>query len=251
MKSCSGSNDWKRPFRTASFSPCIGSNQTEVVSSYQAEVNEVIYQYNISKPEAVTDETPILITLHGMGTDDHDLAGIVSESPAQFVQINIRGDLRFSSGYTYYLPDFSGQSEQEVITKVLRKIKDSLSDIYEKENLSAKQPVFFLGFSQGAILSLSYSLFYPDCVTGAVILSGRLPEFFKQSDGVRAGKTSFFVAHGQYDPLFSIEIARDTRRYLKQHRFNLSYHEYPSAHGVIPQEVADIRTFLHRLNDRF
>lgn len=206
------------------------------------------YLYKISKPENVTNSTPILFTMHGVGSNYHDLTMIPGEGEKDFVQIDVQGDRPYGSGFTYYVPDFSRQSEEEVINGTLKDLDTFFDETVKKEKLSVKQPRFFLGFSQGAILSLSYSLLYPEKSNGAVILSGRLPDYVAAE---AAKKTildelpSFFIGHGQFDPLFSLDVSRATKAFLESKGLEAAYHEYPTAHGVITSEVTDIRNWLH------
>lgn len=204
------------------------------------------YLYHISKPRKTGPSTPVLITLHGMGTDYYDLAAIAAEGEKNFVQIDLQGDLHFSSGYTYYMPDFTKRPEEEVITGTVSKLEQSLADIFTKEGLSSQQPLFFLGFSQGAILSLSYALIHPDTTAGAVVLSGRLPDFFQNRKIVcnKESKPAFFIGHGRFDPLFPVEKAQQTARFLQDKGLSAKYHDYPVGHGVASSEVEDLRNWL-------
>lgn len=205
------------------------------------------YLYKISKPEEFSETTPILVTLHGMGTDYDDLTFIPGEQVREkVIQIDVQGDLHFSSGYTYYIPDFSRQPEKQVISDTLAKLGETLDSVFEKEKIAGRHPLFFLGFSQGAILSLSYALLHPDKTSGAVVLSGRLPAFVsdREINGSLGKKPSFFIAQGRFDPLFSPETGQAINRFLISRSLETAYHEYPTAHGVIDDEVLDLRNWL-------
>jgi Predicted esterase len=205
------------------------------------------YLYKISKPEDISEATPILVTLHGMGTDYNDLTFIAGEQIREkVIQIDLQGDLHFSSGYTYFIPDYSRQPEEQVISDTLAKLDETLDSVFEKEKITGRHPLFFLGFSQGAILSLSYALVHPEKTRGAVVLSGRLPAFVADREiNESAGKKpSFFVAQGQFDPLFSRETGQAINHYLISRGLKTEYHEYPTAHGVIDAEVLDLRNWL-------
>ncbi|MCL1631687.1 phospholipase [Sporolactobacillus sp. CPB3-1] len=206
------------------------------------------YLYKISKPASVNAQTAILFTLHGVGSNYHDLSDIPGTTDKHFVQIDVQGNLPYFSGFTYYIPDFSEQSEEQVINHTLRDLDAFFDKVIQKEKLSDKQPRYFLGFSQGAILSLSYSLLYPEKSCGAVILSGRLPDYVAATAKMEGDEThaAFFIGHGQFDPLFSTQISRATRQFLEQHHFEVAYKEYSVAHGVSQDEVADIRNWLNQ-----
>jgi phospholipase/carboxylesterase len=201
------------------------------------------YLYKISKPATITERTPILFTMHGVGSNYHDLSSIPGDGEKNFVQIDVQGDRPYGSGFTYYVPDFSRQSEEEVINGTLHDLDTFFDETVKKEKLFDQQPRYFLGFSQGAILSLSYSLLHPDKSSGAVILSGRLPDYVAQAAKLDA-RPAFFVGHGQFDSLFPTAIGRATQSFLKSKQLDVTYKEYPTAHGVVMDEVNDIQNWL-------
>jgi phospholipase/carboxylesterase len=201
------------------------------------------YLYKISKPATITERTPILFTMHGVGSNYHDLSSIPGDSEKNFVQIDVQGNRPYGSGFTYYVPDFSRQSEEEVINGTLHDLDTFFDEVVKKEDLADQQPRYFLGFSQGAILSLSYSLLHPEKSSGAVILSGRLPDYVAQA-AKNGARPAFFVGHGQFDPLFPTAIGRATQSFLKSKQLDVTYKEYPTAHGVVMDEVNDIQNWL-------
>ncbi|MFT8310117.1 MAG: phospholipase [Sporolactobacillus sp.] len=204
------------------------------------------YLYKISKPKTMTEMTPILFTMHGVGSNYHDLSSIPGDGEKNFVQIDVQGDRPYGSGFTYYVPDFSRQTEEEVINGTLHDLDTFFDEAIQKEGLSEKQPRYYLGFSQGAILGLSYTLLYPEKSSGAVILSGRLPGYVAEAARTTEFGTqpAFFVGHGQFDPLFPAKIGQATQSFLEGKKLSVTYKEYPTAHGVIMDEVNDIQNWL-------
>jgi len=56
-----------------------------------------------------------------------------------------------------------------------------------------------------------------------------------------------FMAHGLDDPLIPIERARTSRKLLESAGYRVEWHEYPIAHSVCAQEIADISSWLRRV----
>ena len=52
------------------------------------------------------------------------------------------------------------------------------------------------------------------------------------------------MAHGSFDPVLPLQWGRLAAEFLEGAGFKVDWHEYPMAHGVCPQEIADIRTWL-------
>jgi len=117
--------------------------------------------------------------------------------------------------------------------------------IVKQEKLDAAN-VFIAGFSQGAILSYSIALNYPDKVKNVMILSG-YPEYkiigdFDQNKDF--SHLNFFVSHGTEDVILPIEAGRLGEGLLKELNIKNEYHEYRSGHGIDRQNYFDLMDFI-------
>jgi len=56
-----------------------------------------------------------------------------------------------------------------------------------------------------------------------------------------------FMAHGSFDPMLPLQWGRLSANKLEQTGFDVEWHEYPMAHAVCPEEIADIRDWLLRV----
>ena len=68
------------------------------------------------------------------------------------------------------------------------------------------------------------------------------PEGLKANDA-----TPIFMAHGQGDATLPIVMVLQSREFLKAQGYAVEWHEYPMAHAVCAEEIADIRQFLFRV----
>jgi phospholipase/carboxylesterase len=115
------------------------------------------------------------------------------------------------------------------------------------EEIAARSPrPILLGFSQGGGMAVGVALTRPELVGPVLSLSGVL-RALGPDEVAPAGKLRglhVFAAHGQQDPLVPIALGRIIRDELTRLGVDLSWHEYPMGHTVIPQELADARTWL-------
>jgi len=83
-------------------------------------------------------------------------------------------------------------------------------------------------------------------VAGVVAMSGRLlPEIVPQIvPPARLSGLPFFVAHGVADGVLPIHFGREIRERLTELPVALTYREYPMAHEVSPESLADITAWL-------
>ena len=95
-------------------------------------------------------------------------------------------------------------------------------------------------------MSLAILRTAPELLAGVMVLSGRFPgELFEAtapSDAV--ARVPVFAAHGTYDDVLPIENGRKIRAILAGPQHDFTYREYPVAHGIAPDELAEIARWL-------
>jgi phospholipase/carboxylesterase len=55
------------------------------------------------------------------------------------------------------------------------------------------------------------------------------------------------MAHGLYDPIIPVRLARESHDLLARLGYDVEWHEYPMEHSVAPEEVAAIGAWLRRV----
>jgi phospholipase/carboxylesterase len=192
---------------------------------------------------------PLLIQLHGIGSNERDLFGFAPLLDPRFLVISARaphvvGPDGFAWFEVEYLPQgYSINTEQfrASFETVVRFIGEA-TEAYQTD----PERVYLLGFSQGASMSLATSLAHPELVAGAVILSGRLlPEaapWFAPQEQERG--MPLLVTHGTEDVVIPIRYARQTRQALEDLPVWLTYQEYEMGHEVSPANLDDVLAWL-------
>ena len=106
---------------------------------------------------------------------------------------------------------------------------------------------FLLGFSQGAILSYSLSLNYPNKVQHVIALSGYInEELIPTSITDNNIYTDYYISHGSVDQVLPVEWARKAPQYLKANKLEHVYSEYPVGHGVAPQNFYSFKEWIEK-----
>ncbi len=213
---------------------------------------ELSLEYQIREPKILLDKNPLLLLLHGYGSNEADLFSFASELPDEYYVISARApyDLQYGS-YAWYTINFDADQnkfsdhEQAILSRdlVVKFIKE----------LKLKFPIddskiTLIGFSQGSILSYSIALSYPTIVHKVGALSGyinldiNIPNY--QNNDFSSLK--IFSSHGTVDQVIPVEWARKTDPILKNLAINSTYKEYPIGHGVSPQNFFDLKDWLHK-----
>ncbi len=193
---------------------------------------------------------PTLILLHGRGTNEDDLLGLVSYLDPRFMVISARAPFRFSyGGYTWYDVLEVGSPEPQQFAESYERLIQFLADVQQHYPVDANQ-VFLLGFSMGTMMSYALALTKPKEIAGVVAHSGYIPEhpllLFKWDE---LDQTGFFVAHGVHDPVIPIHFGRRAKELLSKTNADLTYREYPIAHQISEESLRDLSAWLQkRLN---
>lgn len=207
-------------------------------------------EYIIKEPKVILEKNPLLLLLHGYGSNEEDLFSFSSELPENYYIVSARAPYPLPPyGNAWYAIDFDANmnkfsnDEQAIESRDL--ILTFIDELLEKYPIDQNN-INLIGFSQGAILSYAIALSYPQKINKVVALSG----YFNQNimkDGYENNdfsKLSFFVSHGSVDQVIPVEWARKNSEVLNLLNVKNEYHEYNVGHGVAPQNFFDFKRFL-------
>jgi phospholipase/carboxylesterase len=209
----------------------------------------------VSQPKVGASAPPLLLLLHGVGSNEHDLFGLVPYLDKRFLIISVRATNTLGPGsYAWFEVDFTTQgpvinpAQAEASRKVLITFLDEAVNAY---NADPKQ-VYLMGFSQGAIMSASIALTRPQLVAGAVLMSGRiLPEIQPLiAPNEELSGLPFLVVHGTADMVLPVSYGRASRQLLSSLPVELTYHEYRMGHEVSQESLADVTAWLSAQLDK-
>jgi phospholipase/carboxylesterase len=204
------------------------------------------YQYDIHLPSRMDAGKvyPTIFTLHGKGSNEQDMAGLAAPLFDDFIIVGIRGNLTLGPGYQYYELKSLGNPIREMFDDAVSKLEQLIEYATEKYPID-KDRRYLLGFSQGAILSMTLALTMGDRLKGIVALNGYVPDFVKTEYPLRSIKdVSVFISHGEYDSVFPIRIGRETAAYFEGKTSNLTFKTYPTDHGVSEENRNDLIEWL-------
>lgn len=204
----------------------------------------------VREPEVKLDKNPLLLLLHGYGSNEEDLFSFASELPEEYYVISARapyslppyGNAWYAIHFDADENKFSDNDQARESRDLIARFIDELIEAYpiDKENVT------LIGFSQGAILSYSVALSFPDKVQRVVALSGYfnldiIDENFRNN---KISNLKFFISHGTVDQVIPVDWARKAPEFLKDLGLNVVYKEYPVGHGVAPQNFYDFKNWL-------
>lgn len=211
-----------------------------------------ISTYLVRPPKQVLEKNPLLLLLHGYGSNEADLFSFAKELPDEYYVISLQApfDLQYGS-YAWYAINFDADaskfSDLDQARSSRNLVLTTLDELQRKYPIDA-QAVALIGFSQGAILSYAIALSYPDRIQRVAALSGYLnteiaAEGFEKN---KLANLQIYASHGTVDQVIPVEWARKSPEILTNLGVRVQFKEYPIGHGVSPQNFYDLTNWLQQ-----
>jgi phospholipase/carboxylesterase len=204
------------------------------------------------EPEQPTDgPAPAVFVLHGRGANEQDLLPIAKELPDTVHIVSFRAPDRLQGGYTWYELDLSAgglhQSQPDAadFDRSRELVDESVEAAVEAYGLDPDR-LGLLGFSQGAITSLSLLLDSPADYQWVVALHGYLPASHRELDPEGIVDKPVFIAAGSADEIIPAARSEAAAERFEELGAAVSYTVYDAPHGVSPEELADLVEFVEQ-----
>jgi phospholipase/carboxylesterase len=190
---------------------------------------------------------PTILALHGRGSHEEDLIGLAPHLPQGLLWISPRAPLLMGPGsYEWYRVRVIGRPDPDQVLAALETIDHFIDEALASYPVDP-QKLFLLGFSQGSILSMCYTLTHPSRIAGVIAQSGYIPNHVDlEIDEAGVKGKPFILTHGDQDTILPIEWDRASRDRLQQLDVDLEYHEFPMGHNVSMESLEVIYKWLEK-----
>jgi len=192
---------------------------------------------------------PLIVLLHGRGSNEEDLLGLAAYFPADAMIVSPRAPFPgapwgYGPGWAWYrfLGDTTPEPEsfeegQQALESFLAELPSALP--------VAPGPLVLGGFSQGGTSALAHALRHPGTVPLVLNLSGFLANHpsVAATPGKVAG-TSIFWGHGTADPAIPFAHAESGWAALRAAGADLTAQAYPAGHTITQAELRDVNHWL-------
>ncbi len=199
-------------------------------------------KYLVQTPTESSQHTPVIILLHGYGSDEKDLFELRSAFTKNYLIVSARAPYNLpGNGYQWYeFTEVNGQHDgkKEQLDNSRQLIEKFIAQIISKYNADPKS-VYLMGFSQGAIMSYQVGLTAPGKVKGIGVLSGMifasLKPMVKNTSALKQLK--IFISHGAADQRIPFTEGKAAYDYLKSIGLHPDFHQYPGMGHSISNDV--------------
>lgn len=207
--------------------------------------------------ETGPDPRSSVIILHGLGADGNDFVPIAQELDlsaagavrfvfphAPVIPVTINGGYAMRAWYDILGADLVQREDEPGLRESLAAVEALIAREIER-GIPANR-IVLAGFSQGCAMALLTGVRHGQRLGGIVGLSGYLPlaATTAAERHVANASTPIFLAHGRMDPVVPIDRAIASRDALKALGHAVEWHEYPMAHSVCIEEIADLNGWL-------
>lgn len=202
--------------------------------------------YNISLPSNLGEgkKYPVIYAMHGMGSNEKDIMSVIAELKDDFIIIGIRGPLTMNPGFAYFTIKSFGNPDIDSFNDGIKKIEDFINNSPKQYPIDPTRQ-FLLGFSQGAILSMTLALKMGNTIKGIVALSGYIPKHVKETYSIKpVHEMAIFIGHGEFDQIFPLHIGKENYEFFKTRNELLCFRSYAVDHQISLQEKNDFITWL-------
>ncbi|MDN4616272.1 dienelactone hydrolase family protein [Leifsonia sp. F6_8S_P_1B] len=183
---------------------------------------------------------PLLVLLHGYGSDEADLFGIAAYLPLEPVIASLRAPIPEGPGFAWF-SRFTNVAADPLAGNADAAARAVLEWLDEQPVV----PTGLLGFSQGGALALQLLRLAPERFDYAVQLSGFVVQGSQQGDAALAERQPpVFWGRGTLDDSIPATSLDRTTDWLPQHS-SLDARIYEGlGHGISPLELGDISAFI-------
>ncbi|MFJ7288798.1 alpha/beta hydrolase [Curtobacterium sp. NPDC098951] len=188
--------------------------------------------------------TPLLVALHGVGSNERDLLGLAPALPPSWTVASLRAPMPFGQGWSWYPLGTPGSPAPGPVDESAAEVLAWI------DSVAAEHPrIGLLGFSQGGSMALQLLRARPAAFAFAVSLSGFVvpgePGVTDPRDeAVAAVRPRVFLGHGDLDPVIPGEATARTQAWAAANTAvtDRTYAGLP--HAVSAAELADVAAFI-------
>jgi phospholipase/carboxylesterase len=212
----------------------------------------------ILDPPIIPPGAPVVITLHGLGTNADDLVPFCEQlkvPPCRFVLPD--GPLQLpgfpEEAYAWY--DFQAHDRKQVeqsrdyLFKVMERFSNDPNLRPTPGSEKKPTPVVMMGFSQGGVMSLEAGLNFKGQVAAIVSMSGYMPDPWSTLMKAEAPfETPVLLVHGKEDQVVPIEGSRKAADAMKQAGYtSITLKEFSMPHTISEESMEEVSRFLSKI----
>jgi phospholipase/carboxylesterase len=195
----------------------------------------------LSSSAPLANQGVVVVALHGYGSNERGLVGLLEALALGLPWASLRAPFGTANGGAAWFPiSTPGNPEADPVLQATEAIW-----VWVDEHLAPGARVLPIGFSQGGLMVTQLLRTRPERVVAPVVLGGFVLGAEQAGDQVLAAdRPPLFWGRGADDTVITASVIARTAGWGERY-VSVEQHVYPRlAHGISPQEVADVRAFV-------
>lgn len=199
-----------------------------------------ITQWVASRDFDPSSAEPVALLLHGYGSNERDLPGIMDYLPA-IPWVSLRAPEQSPhGGYAWSQITNPGNPEAGVVEPATETIWHWIED-----NIHPGAPLVLIGFSQGGLMATQLLRTRPERIKATVILAGFTMAAEQPADAtLMTAKPKLIYCRGKQDQVISAEAVARTNSWLQAHTRAITKTYDGLGHSVDQRVLADVSGYL-------
>ncbi|QFT84339.1 Carboxylesterase 2 [Halomonas sp. THAF12] len=193
--------------------------------------------------------------LHGLGADGHDFEplvpalGLPDDLDVRFIlphaprlPVTINGGMTMPAWYDI----LEASLDRRVDEAQLRASAERIQGLVHEQIAQGvpAERIIIAGFSQGGAVAYQAALTFPERLGGLLAMSTYLATVDSLEPAAANRDLPIEIHHGNADPVVPEALGQAARDRLEALGYPVRYRQYPMAHAVCPQQVADIGPWI-------
>ncbi|UYN82821.1 MAG: alpha/beta hydrolase [Microcella sp.] len=194
--------------------------------------------------EGATADAPVVLTLHGTGGDEREIAALGTALVPGAAVLSPRGRVLEGRANRWFRRLSEGVFDvDDVIARAaeLAAFVVAAQSRYALEN----RTLIATGFSNGANIALATALLHPTVVSRVVAFSGMHPFGDRELQGSSQG-VELLLLNGDHDPMAPAASVAQLEGFASGRGASVTRHTRPGGHGVDGSEVQAAKVWLAR-----
>ena len=193
-----------------------------------------------SKPEGERAGTPLLVMMHGYGTDESRMVRLFDYLPQNFTCAALRAPMVIGDHYGWFLLDYFLANDFADVISTTNTVHDWINAVRGQHS-----SVSLLGYSQGMAMASTLLRLHPKSYQAVVGLSGFVLEndLLALTDSFET-PPPFFWGRDKADLVINEDATAHTEEWLNANT-RLTARTYPGmGHAMSKAEMVDVSAFL-------
>ena len=212
--------------------------------------DDLVLKYLVHLPTKKTANPPVVVLLHGYGSNEADLFDLKQSLPEDFLIVSVRAPKQVNAnGYEWYeMSHANGHhdgNKEDMLSSTALMVK-FIGQIVARYHANPKE-VYLAGFSQGAMMCYCIGLNHPQMVKGIAPIGGMIVPFLRSSvkPSPALKNLRVFAGHGTADEKIPFEDCKSAIDFMKSLGMAPELHAYPGTrHQITKAIIEDVSKWL-------